>query len=232
MSSSLLTLSMLPRTWGAKTFAGPLPLSWAQYRDESLQTSSKNSETEVQRMRRMQKLFHSWRDDQIARAHQCCNNRSVSPPPVTSPMSFAVITQKVITATNPTLEGCPRRMPTLSLCDLRALHDTPWGPSMEFHQLAHRGRSWSTGTLSTPQDISVGTMSTWPKKMMKMPRKYHKYAKLPKGWVMAEVEDNKVEEVWAKQKKALSDSTIPGRLTWLASRLLPNPCLLSLMDSK
>ena len=56
-------------------------------------------------------------------------------------------------------------------------------------------------------------MSTKKKKTTKMPRKFREYAKLPKGWVMAEVRDEEVEEVWEKQKQALSDSTTPGRLT-------------------
>ena len=56
-------------------------------------------------------------------------------------------------------------------------------------------------------------MSTWTKKTTKMPHKYRQHAKIPKGWAMAEVVDDEVEEVWAKQKKALSDSTTPGRLT-------------------
>ena len=62
-----------------------------------------------------------------------------------------------------------------------------------------------------------------------MPRKY---TKMPKGWVMVEVKDDEVEEVWEKQKQALSDSITLGRLTWLASRSLLDPCPLSLPDLK
>ena len=110
----------------------------------------------------------------------------------------------------------------LSLCDLQGLLDTPWGPSMEFRQLAHRGRNRSTGTLLPHRDVSAGTSSTTTttKKTTKMPRKYRTYARMPKGWRMEAVEDNEVEGVWEQQKKDLSDSTIPGRLTRSVSRSL------------
>ena len=88
------------------------------------------------------------------------------------------------------------------------------------------------GTLSTTRDISAGTMSTQKKKTTKMPRQFREYAKLPKGWAIAEVRDEEVEEVWAMQKQALSDSTIPGRLTWSAFKSTHAPCLLSPKDSK
>ena len=93
---------------------------------------------------------------------------------------------------------------------------------MEFHQLARRGRNRSTGMLSLPRDISAGTLSTttMTKKTMKMPRKYREYAKMPKGWKMEEVKDDKVEDVWALQREALSGCTIPGRLTRSASKSL------------
>ena len=70
------------------------------------------------------------------------------------------------------------------------------------------------------------------KKTTKMPSKYRAYTKMPKGWKMEEVEDDEVEEVWDKQKKALSDSTIPGRLTRSASRSLHAPNLPFPGDSK
>ena len=88
------------------------------------------------------------------------------------------------------------------------------------------------GTLLPHQDVSAGTLSLKKtiKKTTKMPRKYREYARMPKGWRMEEVVDNEVEDVWAKQMKALSDSTIPGRLTRSASRLiraqsLPSPAV-------
>ena len=45
-----------------------------------------------------------------------------------------------------------------------------------------------------------------------MLRKYREIAKMPKGWahVAEDVEEEKVDEVWWKQKKALSDYTTPG----------------------
>ena len=195
MSYSPLTPPTSPKPRDTKNSVKLSPLSWGQYLAASLPTSSKSNETELQRMRRMQTLLRSWRDDQIARAHQHHSPRFVSHLPVTSPTSSAVTTQSTTTATEPTLTGCQRRVPTLSLCDLRALQDTPWGPSMEFRQLARRGRSRSTGTLSTPRDISAGTMSTRTKKTTKMPHKYRQYTKMPKGWAMAEVVDDEVEEV-------------------------------------
>ena len=78
------------------------------------------------------------------------------------------------------------------------------------------------GTLLPHRDVSAGTLSLKKKtkKTTKMPRKYREYAKLPKGWKMEEVVDDEVEGVWAKQMKALSDSTIPGRLTRSVSRSL------------
>ena len=105
---------------------------------------------------------------------------------------------------------------------------------MEFRQLACRGRNRSTGTLLPHRDISAGTLSMTKKtkKTTKMPHKYREYAKMPKGWKMAEVEDDEVEEVWGKQKEALSGSTIPGRLTRSASRSLRAPNLPFLADSK
>ena len=232
MLFSPLTLPMSLKPRDTKSSVKLSPLSWAQYLATSPLTSSTNSEMELQRMRRMQKLFCFWRDDQIDRAHQHCSPRFISPLPVTSPMCSAVTTQTMTTATKPTLTGCPRRVLTLSLCNLRALQDTPWGPSTEFRQLAGRGRSRSMGMLLTPQDISVGTMSTQTKKTTKMLRKYCKYAKMPKGWKMVEVVDDKVEEVWEKQKQALSDSTTHGRLTQLASKLHRAPCLQSPTVSK
>ena len=76
------------------------------------------------------------------------------------------------------------------------------------------------GMLLTPQMMlrSVGTMSTLTKKTTKMLHKYREYAKLLKGWVIMPVEDNEVEKVWQQQKKALSDSIIPGLHTWLQSK--------------
>ena len=232
MLSSLHTPPTSPRIRDIKNSAKLSPLLWAQYLAASPPTSSKNNETELQRMRRMQRLFHSWRDDQIARARQRRSPRFVSHPPVTSPTYSAATTQNTITVTAPTLMESQRRVPTLSLCDLWALQDTPWGPSKEFRQLARRGRSRSTGMLLTARDISAGTMSTQKKKTTKMPCKFRKYAKLPKGWVIAEVKDEEVEEVWTKQKQALSGSTTPGRLTRSASRPLHAPCLLSPKGSK
>ena len=90
------------------------------------------------------------------------------------------------------------------------------------------------GTLLPHRDVSTGTSSTTTttKKTTKMPRKYQPYAKMPKGWKMEEVEDDKVEEVWAEQKKALSDSITPGRLTRSASRSLRAQSLPSPVDSK
>ena len=76
------------------------------------------------------------------------------------------------------------------------------------------------GTLLPGRDVSAGTLSMTKKKTTKMPRQYRKYAKLPKGWKMAEVEDDEVEEVWECQKEALSGSTTPGRLTRSASKRL------------
>ena len=65
-----------------------------------------------------------------------------------------------------------------------------------------------------------------------MPREYRAYAKMPKGWKMEEVVDDEVEEVWERQKKALSDSTTPGRLTRSASRQCHTPNPLFPVDSK
>src|ERR1700735_946360 len=102
------------------------PLSWARYLEGSLPTSSKNNETEVQRMRRMQKLFRTWRDEQIFGARSRRSQQSVSLQPVTSLQSSAVTPSIQTTATTvPTLEETPRRTPTLSSCDLRGLLDTP-----------------------------------------------------------------------------------------------------------
>ena len=183
-------------------------------------------------------MFRTWRDEQIYRARLRRRQRSVSPPLATSPPSAAVTPATQITATTaPTLDGAPRRTPTLSLCDLRGLLDTPWGPSMEFRQLARRGRNRSTGTLLPHRDVSAGTSSemttkTTIKKTTKMPRKYREYAKMPKGWKMEEVEDGKVEEVWDRQREALSGCTTPGRLTRSVSRSLRAPSLPYPVDSK
>ena len=221
-----------------KSSAELSPLSWAQYLGASPQTSSTNNETEVQRMRRMQKMFRTWRDEQILRARLRRSSRSVSHPPVTSLPSPAVTPATQITATTvPTLDGAPRRTPTLYLCDLRGLLDTPWGPSMEFRQLAHRGRNCSTGTLLPHRDVSAGTLSPTTttkklKKTTKMPCKYREFAKMPKGWKMEEVVDDEVEEVWEHQKEVLSGSITPGRLTWSASRRLHIPSPPSPVDSK
>ena len=226
----------LPRTTATKSSVELSPLSWAQYLGASPQTSLKSNETEVQRMRRMQKMFRTWRDEQVLRARLRRPSRSVSHPPVISPPSPAVTPETQNTATiAPTLDGAPQRTPTLSSCDLRGLLDTPWGPSMEFRQLARRGRSRSTGTLSPHQDVYAATLSTaarTTKKTTKMPRKYRKYAKMPRGWKMEEVDDDEVEEVWGKQKEALSDSTIPGRLTRSAYKRLRAPTPLSPVGSK
>ena len=45
-----------------------------------------------------------------------------------------------------------------------------------------------------------------------MPREYREIAKMPKGWahVAEDVGEDKVDEVWWKQKKALSGCTTPG----------------------
>ena len=70
------------------------------------------------------------------------------------------------------------------------------------------------------------------KKTTKMPRQYRKIAKLPKGWKMAEIEDDEVEEVWERQREALSSSTTHGRLTRSASRRLRALSPLSPAGSK
>ena len=165
---------MLPpplTTRATRHSAVPSPLSWAQYQEESLQTSLKNNKMGVQRMKRMQTLFKLWRTEQLLRA---CLARScwfVSPPPVTSPTLSVATTQNLPIATSETLKGHTWRTPSLSSCDLWGLLDTPWGPSMEFCQLACRGRSWSVDMLLTPQTTA---------QTMKMLCQFHKYAKLPK----------------------------------------------------
>ena len=75
-------------------------------------------------------------------------------------------------------------------------------------------------------------MKTNKKKTTKMPRQYREYAKLPKGWKIAEVEDDKVEEVWERQKEALSGSITHGRLTRSASKRLRAHSPLFPADSK
>ena len=87
------------------------------------------------------------------------------------------------------------------------------------------------GTLLPGRDVSAGTLSLTKKRTTKMPRRYREYAKLPKGWKMAEVEDDEVKEVWEHQKEALSGSITPGRLTRSASRRLRAPSPLSPADS-
>src|ERR1700733_9033261 len=106
MSSSPPTSPSPLRTRVTRSSVELSPLSWAQYLEESLPTSSTNNETEVQRMRRMQKLFRTWRDEQIHRARSCRHQRFVSPPPATSPPSSAVTLSTQNTAKiAPTLEG-------------------------------------------------------------------------------------------------------------------------------
>src|ERR1700735_1388192 len=139
MLSSPRTPSTPPKKRITRSSVELSPLSWAQYLAASPPTSSTNSETEVQRMRRMQRLFRMWRDEQIYRARSRRPQRSVSLQPVTSQQSSAVTPSIQTTATiAPTLEGAPRRTPTLSLCDLRGLLDTPWGPRWSFANL-HAG---------------------------------------------------------------------------------------------
>ena len=70
------------------------------------------------------------------------------------------------------------------------------------------------------------------KKTTKMPRKYRDYAKMPKGWKMEEVVDDKVEGVWVRQKEALSDSTTHGRVTRSVSKSRRAPSLPSPATSK
>ena len=181
-------------------------------------------------------MFREWRDEQILRARLRRPSRSVSLPPVTSqPSPAATPVIQTIVKTAPTLDGAPRRTPTLSLCDLPGRLDTPWGPSMVFRQLARRGRSRSAGTLLPHRDVSAATLSvtmTKIKRTTKMPRKYRDYAKLPKGWKMEEVVDDEVEDVWARQKQALSDSTTHGRVTRSVSRSLREPSPLCPATSK
>src|ERR1700722_644893 len=160
MQYSLPTSPTPLRTRDTKSSVELSPLSWAQYLGASPQTSLKNNETEVQKMRRMQRMFRTWRDEQILRARLRRHPRSVSHPPVTSQPSSAVTPSiQTIATTAPTLDGAPRRTPTLSSCDLRGLLDTPWGPSMEFRQLARRGRNRSTGMLLPHRDVSAATSS-------------------------------------------------------------------------
>ena len=172
-------------------------------------------------------MFREWRDEQILRARLRRPSRSVSLPLVTSPPSPAAtpVIQNTVTIA-PTLDGAPRRTPMLSLCGLQERLDTPWGPSMVFRQLARRGRSRSAGTLLPHRDISAATLSTTMtkiKRTTKMLRKYRDYAKMPKGWKMEEVVDDEVEDVWARQREALSDSITHGRVTRSVSRSLRDP---------
>src|SRR3984957_18146885 len=108
MQYSLPTSPTPLRTRVTKSSVELSPLSWAQYLGASPQNSSKNNETEVQRMRRMQKMFKTWRDEQILRARLRRPSRSVSLPLATSPPSPAVtpVIQNTVT-TAPTLDGAP-----------------------------------------------------------------------------------------------------------------------------
>src|ERR1700727_2102406 len=77
MPSSPLMSPTLPKTRVTRSSVELSPLSWAQYLGESLPTSSKNNETELQKMKRMQKLFRTWRDKQIHRARSRRQQRFV-----------------------------------------------------------------------------------------------------------------------------------------------------------
>ena len=83
---------------------------------------------------------------------------------------------------------------------------------------------------------TASAMTTVTKKMTQMPQQYRPNLK-GKGWVHvkdAEADMKKVHEVWEMQKKALSDSTIPGRHTWLGYRraIVRPPSLTSLSSIK
>ena len=74
---------------------------------------------------------------------------------------------------------------------------------MEVGQLGWQSKVRVKGIRSDP---------SLPQKTMKMPHQYHEYTKLPKGWVMARrKDDEEVQEVWDKQRQALSNCTM---LTW------------------
>ena len=161
-------------------------------------------------------MFKSWRQEQLEQARLRHSPRSVYHPPAISQTSSVVTKQSMTIATEPMLKTNLKEVPVLSLCAPQALLDTPWGPSMEFRQLARRGKGRSMGTLHTPQKPAMEGVQK--KKTTKMLQEYRAYARMPKGWAMMEIEDKEVAEVWEMQRRALSDSITRGPLTRLEYR--------------
>lgn len=218
MSSLLPTLPLPTTTKDIKPSAEPSHPLLDLYLPESLQISWRSSETKTLKTREWRLMVQEWRREQLLRACLAHSHRSVYPLPATSQKYCADTTGRRTTAMTAKYEK-----PTLSLSALPEHLNTSWGPSLEVRpQLGQRSHT-------TKKDIKWE--ENLPQKMTKMPRQFHKYAKLPKGWAIARVRDKEEEEiVWNQQKQALSGFTIPERRTQSASRSSPGQSLQSPMD--
>ena len=91
---------------------------------------------------------------------------------------------------------------------MQQLREKPLSPQVGRKSIHLLLRMSSQITTTTPTKKTP----TPTKKAMKMLRKYREIAKMPKGWahVVEDIEEEKVDKVWWKQKRALSDYTTPG----------------------
>src|ERR1700761_6926669 len=166
-----------------------------------------SSNTKTPKDPQWNKMVRAWRREQLKRARIRLKYRSVFRQLLTS-LRFAATPTNVSppTTTLTTITTPLRDSSTSYLRDMLARYSQTLSPP----QLGKRS---SKSTSTTSPLMKKRKTTTQTRKTTKMPQQYRLVAKMPKGWVHVIVKDDaedKVDEVWKKQKEALSVSIPPG----------------------
>src|ERR1700761_4979802 len=164
-----------------------------------------SSNTKTPKDPQWNKMVKAWRREQLERARIRLKYRSVFRQLLTSLRFAAPPTNASPPMTIPTTTTTPPRDSSTSyLRDMLAKYSQTLSPP----QLGRRSRKYPC--IASPLTKKTTTRT---KKTTKMLQQYRLTAKMPKGWVHVVVEDDgedEVDEVWEKQKEALSASTTHG----------------------
>src|SRR6201996_7318833 len=190
----------------------PFPVSTGNLLNPNVVGFLPSSSNTKMKTREWREVMIKWRREQLERARLRMKYRSVFRQLLTLPR-FASVQNTTspptslpsISTTNMTASFTSFQADMLTKCmsKLQGKQPSP--------QLARRSMRLSLHTLSQTT-IPTRKTATPTKKTTKMPRKYRGVARMPKGWAHVVVEDGEGEadEVWRRQKKALSDCIIPG----------------------
>ena len=157
-------------------------------------------------------MTNKWRREQLERARLRLKYRSVFHQLLTLPR-FALAQNTVSHPTSPptTTTTNTTDYSTSFQRNMLAKYTSKLQEPRPLPQLARRSTRLSLRT-SYQTTTPTKKTATPTKKTTKMPRKYRRIAKMPKGWAHAVVEggEEEVDEVWQMQKVALSGCTTPG----------------------